>query len=124
MDFAHTEIVMNIINCWVADKMRNMVKEVVTREKIAPDTRMLIVNSLYFRSRWSSPFMFNKDFSQPGFFYQTPITFVRTQFIISRSLVASTVIKERNSTLVSLPFIVKDHRMLIFFQNTKNRSNS
>ena len=50
MDFARPEIVVNTINSWVAHKMRNMVKEVVTREKIAPDTRMLIVNSLYFKS--------------------------------------------------------------------------
>ena len=120
MDFARPEIVVNTINSWVAHKMRNMVKEVVTREKIAPDMKMLSVNSAYFRSRWSSPF--NKDFSQPGFFYQTPNTFMRTQFMISRSLVASAVIKELDSTLVSLPFIIKDHRMLIFFQNTKNRS--
>ena len=70
MDFARPEIVMNTINSWVAHKMRNMVKDIVTREKIALNTKMLSVNSAYFRSRWSSPF--NKDFSQPGFFYQTP----------------------------------------------------
>ena len=30
MDFARPEIVMNTINSWVAHKMRNMVKTVVT----------------------------------------------------------------------------------------------
>ena len=71
MDFARQDIVMNTINSWVAHKMRNLVKYVITREKIAPDTKMLNVNSAYFRSRWSSHF--NRDFTKSGFFYrQTP----------------------------------------------------
>ena len=60
----------------------------------------------------------NKDF------LQVSNSFMRTDFMISKSLIASAEIEDLGSTLVSLPFIVKDHRMLIFFQNTKNKSIS
>ena len=122
MDFGRQEIVRNTINSWVAHKMRNKVTRVVTEEDIREDTRIMSINSAYFKSRWNTPF--NKEFTQQGLFYQSPLTFMRTQFMISRSLVASAVIEDLGSTLVSLPFIIKDHRMLIFYQDSKNVSIS
>merc|ERR1719483_1358135 len=102
--------------------MRNRIKDIVKEQMITPETMMIMINGAYFRSKWSKPF--NKDFTQPGFFYQSTNSYMRTNFMMSKTLIASAVIEDLGSTLGSLPFIVKDHRMLLFFQNSRNKSIS
>lgn len=44
------------INAWVARATAGKIKELMTRDLIAPDTRLVVTNAVHFKGRWDSPF--------------------------------------------------------------------
>ena len=44
------------INKWVEDKTRERIKDILPETSITPDTRLVLVNAIYFKSKWSSAF--------------------------------------------------------------------
>src|SRR5262249_52319391 len=44
------------INDWVSDKTREKIKELVRRDSIDEDTRLILTNAIYFKGQWVEPF--------------------------------------------------------------------
>src|SRR4051794_4482238 len=44
------------INAWVSDKTHEKIKELVKRDFISDDTRLVLTNAIYFKGRWEREF--------------------------------------------------------------------
>jgi serpin B len=44
------------INAWVSDKTREKIKELLKRDFISADTRLILTNAIYFKGQWDQPF--------------------------------------------------------------------
>ena len=42
------------INAWVSDKTREKIKELIQRDFISDDTRLILTNAIYFKGRWEN----------------------------------------------------------------------
>jgi serpin B len=40
------------INAWVSDKTREMIKELIHRDFLSADTRLILTNAIYFKGQW------------------------------------------------------------------------
>ncbi len=59
VDFQQAEEARRRINDWAASSTRQRVRDVVPPGRPAPDTRLALVNGVYFKALWNDPF-------QPG----------------------------------------------------------
>src|SRR5262245_8582220 len=44
------------INAWVSDQTRTKIRELIQRDFINEDTRLILTNAIYFKGRWAEPF--------------------------------------------------------------------
>lgn len=50
------EKAVKTINAWVSDRTRARIKELISRNVINNDTRLILTNAIYFKGRWESVF--------------------------------------------------------------------
>lgn len=56
LDFARPDNVVKIINEWVEEKTSNLIKKLVSKDHIKPDTKLLLVNAIYMKAEWLQKF--------------------------------------------------------------------
>jgi serine protease inhibitor len=57
MDFRQQpEAARKTINKWVEEQTKDKIKDFLAPGTIAPDTRLVLTNAIYFKGRWQSPF--------------------------------------------------------------------
>jgi serpin B len=44
------------INAWVSTKTREKIRELIQRDFLSPDTRLILTNAIYFKGQWDEPF--------------------------------------------------------------------
>nr|CAD7594576.1 unnamed protein product [Timema genevievae] len=63
----NTSVAIADINSWVAKVTKNTITELVGPDLVTPSTKLLLVNSMYFKGSWAAPF---KSFlTKPCLFY-------------------------------------------------------
>jgi serpin B len=68
MDFKnHADDAASKINQWVEDKTKNKIKNLIHPRDVNPDTRLVLVNAIYFKGDWASPF--EQRFTKSAPFY-------------------------------------------------------
>lgn len=45
-----------VINDWVAEKTKDRIKDILAQGSIRPDTKMVLVNAIYFKANWMNQF--------------------------------------------------------------------
>ncbi|XP_023934463.2 antichymotrypsin-2 isoform X2 [Bicyclus anynana] len=55
----------NTINQWVESKTNKKIKELISSDCLNQDTRLVLVNALYFKGQWSNQFDPNNTIEQP-----------------------------------------------------------
>ncbi len=78
MDFAGAPEPSRVeINAWVAQKTEDRIKELLAEETITSDTRLVLVNAIYFNASWARVFeeslTANGDFHAPSGTKQVPL---------------------------------------------------
>lgn len=56
LDFANAPAARAAINGWVDEKTAHKIQDIVPPELPSPDTRMALVNAIYFKAKWNEPF--------------------------------------------------------------------
>jgi serpin B len=58
VDFrARPDEAVKTINAWVSDKTREKIKDLISRDLINDDTRLILTNAIYFKGKWEQEFM-------------------------------------------------------------------
>jgi serpin B len=69
VDFSHApEQARTMVNAWTADQTHDRIPEILPGGSVRPDTRLVLVNALYFKAPWSSPF--DKESTRTGTFHR------------------------------------------------------
>ncbi|CAG4937218.1 unnamed protein product [Colias eurytheme] len=69
VNFVDSGPTANAINAWVEDQTNHKIKNLVDPNSLSSDTRALLVNAIYFKGLWKSPF--NKHATAPRDFHVT-----------------------------------------------------
>jgi serpin B len=56
VDFGEEDKARHIINNWVAEKTDNKIKDLIASGVLDAGTRLVLVNAIYFKGDWASPF--------------------------------------------------------------------
>lgn len=66
LDFSHApEPARATINSWVEGQTEHRIKDLLPAKSITTDTRLVLVNALYFLADWDQPFEKNQTFDAP-----------------------------------------------------------
>ncbi len=75
------------INAWVSAKTREKIKELIRRDFIGDDTRLVLTNAIYFKGRWETPFeeaqTRDEDWHGPGGTGEVPMMHRRGGYLYS-----------------------------------------
>ena len=55
VDYSDPAAASAVINRWVAEQTGGKIKDIVPSD-IAPDTRLILTNAIYFKGKWTNPF--------------------------------------------------------------------
>jgi serine protease inhibitor len=56
LDFSNSERARQQINSWVAEKTRGRIGGLIPKEGVTPQTRLVLVNAIYFKGLWKNQF--------------------------------------------------------------------
>jgi len=79
VDFNKTEEARNEINAWVKQKTNDKIKELIKPHIIDAATRLVLVNAIYFKGKWKTPF--SKDSTITDDFYESGPSNVHAEFM-------------------------------------------
>lgn len=97
-----------IINGWVEQQTRERIKELIPVNVINASTRMVLVNALWFKGSWASPF--EKHNTRPDKFFTVKDT-VTTSFM--NDMLQLNYMEDETAQLVELPYKSNKRSMLI-----------
>ena len=81
LDFqGETEGARITINRWVEEKTREKIKDLIAPGNLDPLTRLILVNAIYFKGSWASPF--KPEQTAPADFFVTPETPVQAPLMV------------------------------------------
>lgn len=56
VDFSNSQKAAGTINKWVEDQTNNKIKNIISEDALDVDTRMILVNAIYFKGIWEEQF--------------------------------------------------------------------
>jgi len=56
LDYTKPEAARGVINQWVEDKTKDKIKDLIGSGVLTPETKMVLVNAIYFYGKWLKPF--------------------------------------------------------------------
>lgn len=71
-----------LINNWVSKNTNEKIKDIIPPGFIEAETRLILVNAIYFKSAWQSPF--NKQSTEEADFFVSPQETVRVQMMFQK----------------------------------------
>lgn len=69
LNFGNADQSSRIINAYVANHTNNLITDLIQPSMLSPDTKLILVNAVYFKSVWQFPF--NKRATAKNAFYTT-----------------------------------------------------
>lgn len=117
VDFFHSEESANRINRWVENKTHDLISEFLSTDEIDVDTRMILLNVIYFKANWLNKFD-KLDTAQTDFYLlDSQVRRVETMLQIGNFYYSND--ETLNSKIVSLPYEDENFSMLLFLPNSE-----
>ena len=68
LDFhGDAETARGTINRWVEDKTRQKIRDIIPSGGLNADARLVLVNAIYFKGAWVTPFLMEVTLDEPFF---------------------------------------------------------
>ncbi|XP_015588578.1 leukocyte elastase inhibitor isoform X2 [Cephus cinctus] len=117
VDFEDSAGATQQINAWVEENTKNKIKDCISAGSIKDDTKVILVNAIYFKGNWADKF--NPDFTTDRPFYVTqnqkklvPTMFKKTKYPRGK-------IESLNVEVVEIPYVNTDLDLLIILPNER-----
>ena len=107
-----TEEVREEINNWVEQKTNDKIKGLILPGMLSSDTRLVLVNAIYFKGLWLQPFLKEETF--PGTFFVAANQKVQVQMMRQEAHFKFLESKELGCQILELPYIGSKMSMVIF----------
>jgi len=109
-NYSKPQSAADLINHWVEEKTRNKIRNLVPAEAINQDTKIVLVNALYFKGLWLN--VFDKKQTRKGTFHISDTQTVETDFMHQRKELK--IGSFRENTIVALPYAGDRFVMYLF----------
>ncbi len=110
IDFNKSKQAALTINQWVAKQTKQFIKKLVSPSNFSKETRLALLNAIYFHANWAKPFQKLKT-NEHGIFYITPNSRL-TAAMMSQAAVFP-YLANKEFQLISLPYTSKNISMII-----------
>jgi len=118
-DYTKPEAAAELINTFVAEKTHEKIKNLINANSLDDNTKMVLVNALYFKGMWKE--YFDKQQTSKQTFHLTADKSVETDFMFQKEDMKVGRYKER--TIVALPYSGDRFVMYLFIpHNIKEES--
>ncbi|CAH2267161.1 antichymotrypsin-2-like isoform X3 [Pararge aegeria] len=115
LNFDNGAAAAKLINQWVESKTNNKIKELLTSDCLNEDTRLVLVNALYFKGQWSKQFDRNNTSDQP--FYINEETTVDVPMMYREDDYWYGESQELGVQLLRISYVGNEASMLILLPN-------
>lgn len=117
IDFAQNSAAASTINGWVEDNTNNKIKDLISADSLDGDTRMVLVNAIYFKGFWTYQFNPKDTFKAP--FYLNDQDSVTVDFMKIKKYFKYGELRDLDATAIELPYKDSDISMLIILPNQR-----
>ena len=104
------------INQWVDDKTRHKIAEIIGPRVLNESTRMVLVNAIYFKGTWATPFP--EYATQPDKFYAKPDTTATVPFMHKGGQFSYS--ENDQLQLIALPYAGRQLEMIILLPRSRD----
>src|SRR6056297_336318 len=108
-DFYQAQKAANEINGWVEKNTRNKITNLLQPSALSSDTRLVLVNSLYFKGDWNKPFREEKNSEEK--FTISKKEEVTTTFMNGQ--ITTWYYKDCLKEIIEIPYANRDYSMMI-----------
>lgn len=117
VDFSNGAVAAKTINDWVEGKTNNKIKDLISADSLDADTRMVLVNAIYFKGFWTYQFDPKQTFKGP--FYLNDQDTVDVDFMKIKKHFKYGVFEDLDSSAIELPYKDSDISMFIILPNNR-----
>ena len=115
---AHAERVREEINQWVEQKTNDKIKDLIPAGMLSEDTRLTLVNAIYFKGLWLEPF--RKEETFPGSFFVAENQEIQVPMMRQEADFKFTESQELACQILEMPYISKKMSMVILLPIENN----
>merc|ERR1711915_803632 len=116
VNFSQPDESAELINDWVANKTNNLIKDLISPGSLSPDTRLMLINAVYFKANWQLPFEHDGT-SEETFFVDENVTLTADMMVQENEILYGTV-EDLQSQVVSLQYEDPNFTMIVFLPNS------
>lgn len=117
LNFGQSVESAKVINGWVEDKTNNKIKDLIDASALTVDTRMVLVNAIYFKGFWEKKF--KTEQTLPGPFWTSETESVQVDMMHTKARFNYGVFDNLDATAIEMGFNDTDITMLIILPNKK-----
>lgn len=117
LDFSNGAQSAATINSWVEGQTNNKIKDLIAADSLDSDTRMVLVNAIYFKGFWTYQFDPKSTYKAP--FYLNEQDSVQVDFMKIKKHFKYGSIPNLDATAIELPYKDSDITMLIILPNSR-----
>ncbi|XP_074031214.1 leukocyte elastase inhibitor isoform X7 [Leptinotarsa decemlineata] len=120
VNFAENIKAAKTINSWVEQKTNNKIKDLIDSGDLDSDTRLVLVNAIYFKGKWAEPFNPSQTKTEKFYLDGTEHNTVDVQMMHLKKKFYFKIDETLDAKVLELPYTNKDISMLIILPNDKN----
>ncbi|XP_051160515.1 antichymotrypsin-2-like isoform X2 [Leptopilina boulardi] len=115
VDFKQPLNAVKQINSWIVEKTKNKIKDVLTIGDINDETRLFMINAVYFKSSWKNKFDLKLTTQQD--FYKENNKVKQVYMMFKSAHFSHGVLEDLNAKFIEIPYQNEDFAMQIILPN-------
>lgn len=108
----------NSINKWVESKTDNEIKDLIQSDDLDEDTRMVLINAIYFKGVWMN--QFNKTDTKKDNFYITANDKIEVDMMYQEATLRYKEITDIDAKVVEIPYVSRGVSFIILLPNKRD----
>ncbi|XP_011644246.1 antichymotrypsin-2-like isoform X4 [Pogonomyrmex barbatus] len=104
LDFKDNIYAAKMINIWIQETTNNKISNVISSDDIGEDTRIMLINAIYFKSKWLHTFDERNTAKRTFHVSKTETNLVPTMF--KKSKYAYGKISTWHTTFIEIPYLI------------------
>lgn len=118
VDFEDSQNAAKIINVWVEEMTMEKIKDLISPSDLNSNTRMVLVNAIYFKGKWEHKF--NPSRTKKQSFYLNQNQEIYVDMMDTQKCFRYNKISDLDAKALMLPYENPDISMLIILPNQRN----
>ncbi|CAH1643508.1 unnamed protein product [Spodoptera littoralis] len=115
IDFNSAAAAVEVINKWVESQTNEKIKDLLSSDSVDGDTRLVLINALYFKGTWKKQFDPQNTMNQP--FHITASSSVEVPMMYREDDYLYGESSELQAQLLEMPYVGEEASMLIVLPN-------